>query len=202
MIDRGMRGPAIALLSLLIFMLPQAAVASDQKGQFAIRGAGLISCAMYAREHNARGDVYKIVSSWIDGYITGINQFAPDTYDWLSFETTELLLEIIDHHCEKNPTDPVFGVLENLLEKLKDGRLSKKSEKVTISVDKFEAKHYVELIRRIQRKLKQGGFYRGDINGKFTQQTSRAVGDFQKSIGFKPTGFPDQTTLWRLLRSE
>lgn len=203
MSEGGMRRPAVAFLFfILVSMLSQAASASDPKGQFAIRGAGLITCAMYAREHDARGDIYKVVSSWVDGYLTGINQFAPETYDWLPFETTELLLEIIDRHCKTHPADPVFGVLENLLGKLKDERLQGKSDKITISVGKYKAEHYVELIRRVQSKLKKDGFYHGDINGQYTQQTSSAVGAFQKSIEFEPTGFPDQATLWRLLRSE
>lgn len=197
----GVRRSAIAFLLMVISMFPQAASAADGNGQFAIRGAGLISCAMYAREHDARGDIYKIVSSWVDGYITGINQFSPDAYDWLPFETTELLLEIVDRHCKTHPSDPVFGVLENLFGKLKDERLREKSEKITISVGKYKADHYVELIRRVQRALKKDGFYGGDVNGEFTPETSSAVGAFQKSIGFEPTGFPDQATLWRLLRS-
>lgn len=192
----------VAVVASLLALLPCAGHAADKQGQFAVRGAGLISCAVFAQEQAARGDVYKIVSSWVDGYVTGVNQYAPDTYDLLSFETTELLMAILDRHCRVHPTDPVFGVLMKLFDQLKADRLREKSTKLTLSKDKREATHYVELVRRVQRKLQKHGLYHGDIDGEFNPDTSRAIASFQKSIGFEPTGFPDQTTLWRLLRGD
>ncbi len=190
------------LAPLLVALFASAAHAADSKGEFAVRGAGLISCGVYAQEQSARGDIYLVVSSWVDGYVTGSNQHAADTYDLLSFETTELLMAIVDRHCRTRPQDPVFGVLNKLFEKLHAERLTAKSPKITITEGKREARHYVELIKRMQAKLRKAGHYRGKANGEFTPQTAKALEAFQKSIGFEPTGFPDQTTLWRLLRSD
>ena len=135
----------------------------DDKGQYAVRGAGLISCGLYVRERGAKDDVYLITAAWVDGYITGINHYAPQTYDLLSFESTELLMSILDKHCKSHPTDPVFGVLTSLFKKLWQDRLTDKSDKTVISVEGRETQHYMELVKRLQIKLRAGGFYEGAI---------------------------------------
>jgi hypothetical protein len=175
---------------------------ADKDGQYAIRGAGLISCAIYNQERAARSNVYLVTAAWVDGYITGINQYAPQTYDVLSFEGTELLMSILTEHCKSNPTDPVFGVLASLFRKLWPDRVTGKSEKTTIVMAERDARHYVELIKRAQKKLRAKRFYSGAISGNYSPQTVEAMKRYQKSIGFDPTGFPDQLTLWRLMRSE
>ena len=48
--------------------------------------------------------------------------------------------------------------------------------------------------------LKTLGLYDGPANGAFSLQTMDALKRFQTSINFEATGFPDQMTLWRLLR--
>jgi len=61
---------------------------------------------------------YLVTAAWVDGYITGINQYAENAYDISPFESTELLMIVIDEHCRDHPKDPVFGVLLNLFKQL------------------------------------------------------------------------------------
>ena len=197
-----MRRTALHLLLALAAALPGSALAADAEGQFALRGAALVPCSLYAQEHEARGDVYKIVASWVDGYVTGINQYLDDNYDLLPFETTELILEIVDRHCQTHPNDPVFGVVNGLFEKLKKQRLAHRSEKITVAKGGFQDRLYVELVKRVQSRLSKAGLYKGTVDGSFNEETSHAIAAYQESIGFQPTGFPDQATLWRLLRSD
>lgn len=191
-----------AILSAAFFLFAADVQPADKQGQYAIRGAGLITCALYTQERAARGDVYLMTAAWADGYITGINQHAPQTYDLLSFEGTELLMAILDEHCKTNPTDPVFAVLASLFKKLWPDRVTGKSDKTAIVIAEREAKHYVELIKRVQKRLQAKRLYSGEISGKYSPQTIEAMKRFQKSIGFATTGFPDQLTLWRLMRSQ
>ncbi|WP_227815161.1 peptidoglycan-binding domain-containing protein [Nitrogeniibacter aestuarii] len=189
-------------LLLLGIGLSLPAAAADGKDQFAVRGASLIDCAVFSREHAARADVSKIVASWVDGYVSGINQATPDTYDILSFETTELILEIVDRHCREHPTDRVFSVVHKLFEQLKADRIKARADKILIEQDGRDAQHYTELIQRVQRKLKAAGLYQGKADGQYSPALSSGIAKYQTSIGFEPTGFPDQATLWRLLRSK
>ena len=176
--------------------------AADTAGQHAIRGAGLINCSLFVKARAERNDAYLVTAAWVDGYISGINQHASQTYDLLSFESTELLMAIVNNHCVNNPSDPVFGVIANLFERLWGERLTSKSDKQTVTAPGREARHYDQLIERMQQKLAVMNFYDGDVNATFSNETSEALKRFQDSIGFKPTGFPDQMTLWRLMRSE
>lgn len=192
--------PAILATALLLFAAD--ACPADKQGLYAMRGAGLISCELFVREREARGDVYLMTAAWIDGYITGTNQHAPQTYDVLSFEGTELLMAILNEHCKENPSDPVVGVATSLFRKLWPDRVIEKADKTTITSAERKATHYVELIKRVQKKLQAKRFYSGQISGTYSPQTAKAVKTFQKSIGLEATGFPDQLTLWRLLRSE
>ncbi|WP_198263067.1 peptidoglycan-binding domain-containing protein [sulfur-oxidizing endosymbiont of Gigantopelta aegis] len=190
-----------SFLFLIASLLSQGAIAADKLGQFGIRGAGLISCQIYENERKAKADVYLMAAAWIDGYITATNEHVDDTYDILSFETTELLTEVLDKHCKKNPNDAVITVIRALLAKLRDDRLQFYSKKIEISIGERQVSLYIETLKRIQQHLKSAGFYKGKINGKYDQEMLIAMQAYQQSIAFKPTGFPDQATLWRLLRT-
>lgn len=183
-------------------LLSQGAPAADNEGQYGVRGAGLVSCAVFERERATRSDVYHVVAGWIDGYITGVNQYAEDTYDATSFESTELLAALIGEHCEKHPETPVFTAVNTLVKQIAEDRLRAPSEKVIVAVDDRKALLYEEAVRRVHEKLSQRGFYRGEITGTYDQKSEEAMGAFQKSIDLEPTGFPDQLTLWRLYREQ
>lgn len=53
-------------------------------------------------------------------------------------------------------------------------------------------------VRELQGALKLLGFYRGEVNGIFTQSTKTAVSSFQKAAGLKADGVVDTNT-WQAL---
>ena len=188
----------VGTLSLLVF---QGAFAADKKGQYGVRGVGLISCDVYMKERKAQGEVYLMAAAWMDGYITATNQHASDTYDVASFESTELLAAVLDEHCEKRPSARVFTVLRALFEKIHQDRLLERSQKTEVVVGDRKVSLYAEVLKRVQRKLRSANFYKGKIDGDYGRNTVEAMKKFQASVSFQPTGFPDQATLWKLLRS-
>ncbi len=198
--ERQIKWLSIAVTAVAALLLSQGGVAADDKGQFGVRGAGLIPCALYVQERQAKADVYLMTAAWVDGYITATNQYSADTYDMLSFETTELLAAILGEHCKKHPADRVFPVLKGLLAKLHQDRLQQHSNKVEVVVGERKASLYVDVLKRIQARLASAGFYNGKIDADYGQASIEAMKAFQGSIGFKATGFPDQMTLWRLFR--
>lgn len=180
-------------------LLAQAATAADDKGQFGVRGAGLIKCSVFESEREARSQIYQLVGAWIDGYITGANQHAGDTYDIVSFESTELLAAVVSENCKRNPEAPVFAVLRAVVAQAGQSRLRAPSKKVEVAIGERKVLLYEEVLRRVQQKLAAAGFYRGPINGTYDANTQKAMQAFQTSVKLQPTGFPDQATLWRLL---
>jgi hypothetical protein len=173
--------------------------AADDKGQFGVRGAGLVKCSVYESEREARTQIYQLVGAWMDGYITGSNQHAGDTYDILSFESTEMLAAVVGENCRKNPDATVFAVLRAVVAQASKSRLRTPSTKVEVAIGERKVLLYEEVLKRAQQKLAAAGFYRGAIDGTYNAGTQKAMQAFQTSAKLQPTGFPDQVTLWRLL---
>ena len=185
---------------MLLLAVMSPTQAADENGQFALRGAGLLPCSVITRERAARSELYRLAAAWADGYLTGINQHQETTYDAVSFESTELLMAVVAEHCESHPKDPLFGVLNGLFKKLATDRLQEKSTKLEIRNGQLKTSLYVSTLMRAQDLLASYGHYAGDPSGKYDQATISALKGYQSAIGFEPTGFPDQATLWRLFR--
>lgn len=183
-------------------VLSSTASASDQNGLFSIRGAGLLSCNTYVEEREKASDVYVMIGGWLDGYITAVNELSDSTFDVAPYATTELLTILIDRHCRNNPADILFSVTNSLLARLFDDRLRSSSAFVDVRVDLAQTRLYIDTILRIQRALVAKGLVEIEVTGQWDIATREGITSYQESVGLKGTGFPDQTTLWRLLRSE
>jgi len=190
----------IQWLGLLAVLAAWPVAAADGAGRFSIRGAGLLTCDIYVKERAKKSSAYAMIGGWLDGYITGLNQFSSETYDVTSFESTELLAYILETHCRDNPVDRLFPVVNTIFAKLNEDRLRTGSPIVAVRVGEREVPLYREVVRRMQEELKRRGHYRGEPTGEFETATEKAVAAFQRAQKLTPTGFPDQTTLWRLLR--
>ncbi len=176
--------------------------AVDSENRYSIRGAGLLTCENYIIEREKKSDAYFMIGGWIDGFITGVNQYMANTYDVTSFESTELLALIIQRHCKKNPEDRLYSVIHTILSKLHEDRIKQGSALVTVKVGDKQTQLYREVIRRIQQALTKRELYMGQEDGQFSPDLEKAIKLFQRRKKMKPTGFPDQSTLWKLLRRE
>ena len=184
----------------LTCLLSTAAFSADGSGKYAIRGAGLIDCETFLAEQQKRSPEYLMMGGWIDGYITGINQYAANTYDSTSFESTELFVEIVKNHCTKKPKDRLLPVINSIIKQRWESRIKTQSKLVGIRLGDKGTQLYTETILRIQKRLAEKGLYKSPMTGKFDTNTITALAAFQKSLkGYEATGFPDQATLWALL---
>ncbi len=188
--------------SVILVLVSAGSGAADKDGRFAIRGPGLLTCAEYVQARAARSPLYHQFGGWLDGYLTGVNQHRAATYDITTFETTELLALVIDNHCSSHPQDHVFTVMNSIVALLDEARLRQGSPSVEVTVGPRSARLYAEAVRRAQAELARLKLYGGAQDGNFTAATEQALAAFQRAQSLEPTGFPDQTTLWRLLRRE
>ena len=192
---------SLALLAGLVGLsLGHVATAADSQNRFGVRGAGLITCQVYEKERAEGSKAYFVIAGWIDGYITGVNQYASNTYDIASFESTELLTAVLSDHCKMNPQHLVFSVLNSFITQTREDRIREQSHKVTVNAAERSVQLYPEVVRRVQEALKAKGYYQAEVDGIANASTFQALGAIQREIRFEPTGFPDQATLWRLLR--
>jgi len=193
-----MRTSLIALTAALL--LTGNVLAADKNGRFSVRGAGLLSCKIYTQERAKQSKAYLMMGGWLDGYITGLNQYEVDTYDGTSFESTELIAAIINDHCKTHPKDGLFAVTSSIMNSLKADRIRAGSPFVAVKIGTRQTHLYQETVRRLQKTLKKKGYYKGKISGKWNSKTQQALKTFQKKSKLQASGFPDQITLWRLLR--
>lgn len=190
------------LLPLLFcgcFWLPSSH-ASDASKAFSIRGVGALPCETYLQELEKKSNVAFMIGGWLDGYVTATNRHTPDTYDALSFESTELVANLLAGHCKTHPKDPLFAVLGALLTQIQHDRLRERSPRVKGAVGEQQFTIYAEVLQRVQRKLSALGLYFGDPEPEFGEKTREALAAFQHGNNMQATGLPDQATLWRLLR--
>ncbi len=192
----------IALLSLATLFGLQPAHGADKDGQYAIRGAGLLSCATFITERAKKSPAYMMIGGWLDGYITASNKLQPGTYDVAPYASTELLSALINRHCKDNPDDSLAPVVSGLLAGLDGDRLQASSPLVEVKVGDHQTRLYARTIRDIQQRLAGKNLFTGTENGLWSDDTGAALARYQHSIGFEATGFPDQKTLWYLLRSK
>lgn len=186
------------LLSSMILLICPLSWSATVDGQYGVRGAALVPCSVYEQERREQSELYRMLSSWIDGYISGVNQQASGVFDVSSFESTELLAALLNEHCTKNPHNTLFSVVTLLVDKIAANQLPDYSEKVTVTQGKRKVLLYRETLRRIQAKFSSIGLYKGEEDGVYSPQLQKSIMAYQKSINFNPTGFPDQLTLWRL----
>ena len=194
----GMKFPRFVLLLLAFSAAP--ASAADSQGNFAMKGAGFLPCQVFVTERESKSNVYYMIGGWLEGFISAHNKYVDGTYDIASFESLELLLWVIDKHCRSNPDDRLYSVVNSIIIQLSPDRLQKRSRKLDIKSGQRSTALYQTTIRRMQARLTELGLYKDDVDGRYTEATESALMAFQSDNDLEMTGFPDQTTLWRLLR--
>jgi len=189
----------IACALCVLVLQAAAASAATENGRYAIRGAGLIDCQTYLDEQEKQSSAYLMMGGWIDGYITGVNQYAEDTYDATSFESTELFAELIRNHCKKHPADRLFPVMNSIVAQRWPHRVTAESPLIGVRLGDKSVQMYKETLERVQQRLADKGYYELPASGKFDQPTISALAAFQKTLeNYEASGFPDQATLWAL----
>ncbi len=189
------------IFTLLVFLAaPLAAQAADSEGRFAIKGAGLGTCESFTKARAEKSNAYYVFGGWLDGYMTAVNQLTDDTFDMRPWESTELLLFLIDNHCKKNPKGNFFRIVNTIRVLLQDDRLRQASAVVEARVDDKMVRLYRETMRRVQTALTNRDRYQGAIDGSYGPMTRNAIEAFQADENIPVTGLPDQLTLLRLLR--
>ena len=192
-----MRLKNLAILSLLAWssVLP----AADDNGQFAIKGIGLASCQRFVEDRKAQSPQYYQFGGWLNGFMTAMNRYEPETFDIAPWQSTGLLAALLGHFCQDNPDVPFFRAVAIIVNSVGKERLTTRSERVEAQVDDTTIHIYETVLRQVQEQLSERGHYEGAAAGTFDSQTREALEGFQRKAELEPTGLPDQPTLAKLL---
>jgi hypothetical protein len=184
------------LLSCFAFSL--SAFSADNDGKFAVKGAGKRSCSNFISTAENKTTDYYLYGGWLEGFLSSYNQFQPKNFDITPWQTTELMLTLLQNHCKANPEIKFLSAVNSLIKTLFPIRLNSNNNLVKIQVGSFEGYYYQEIILRAKQRLKKLGHLNTDIKNKFSKADAIAFESYQKSIGLQITGIPDQKTLLSL----
>jgi hypothetical protein len=213
-----------AFCALVVPVAADVTRAATSTGQFAIEGAGVATCSAFVAARKARTealpqrapgpqaepksqpdaevqsglDAYARFIGWVEGYLTGVNRYVGDTYDIAPWEAPELFGVIIGEHCEKNPDERLFSVVQKVVVTLSETRLKQPSPSVRLAAKGRTFIVYEEVVRRAQEALKRQNLYQGAADGQWNEATQLALAGYQALVGLEDTGLPDQLTLWLL----
>jgi hypothetical protein len=174
------------------------AFSADKEGKFAVKGAGKRDCSNFLEAANKRNTDLYLYGGWLEGYLSSYNQFQTTNYDIVPWQTTELMLTLLQRHCKNNPEVKFLSAVNSLIKTLYPIRLETENELVRIDVNGAQTYFYVDILKRAKERLKKLNYITGDVTDKFTEQDATAFEQYQKAVGLKVTGIPDQFTLTSL----
>ena len=176
-----------------------AAFAADQNGKFAIKGGGLQSCERFLDAFDTQSPDIALYGGWIEGYVTGFNQFTDNTFDFASWQTTETMLAILVSACRQLPADTTFlTAFYQIADRLAPQRLAQQSLAQVLRNDAASVIIYTDVLILAKSRLIELGYDAGAMTGDYPPQTVTAMRAFQDARGLPQTGLPDQQTLGAL----
>lgn len=178
------------------------ALAADEDGNFAVKGAGRLSCEQYLKIRAEKSRDYYITGGWIEGYVSGVNALQPKTYDATPWQTTELVLGLLARACEKNKEERITNLVNKYLSEVVNVRARTKTELLSVQSDGKGLLIYQEVLSMAQRRLEELGFEPGKTDGTPDARTLTALRAYQTKKGIKVTSLPDQLTLLNLFFAE
>lgn len=188
----------VCLAAALVLVVAGAAEAADKQGRFRLQGAGVLGCDRYSQIRAQRGEDYKTVLSWMNGYFTAANEFIPDTFDILPWQSAELVGSLIDAFCQQNKDVNVATAVRQLVEVLMPQRIRTLPQMASAENGGQKIAIYKEVLREVQDRLSKAGHYKGSPDGAYGPGTKAALEAFQRANRIEVTGLPDQRTLLQL----
>lgn len=184
----------------VVASLTSAASAQEETRQFAVEGAGMLTCERFiaARKDPSSPD-YQRVMGFVEGYLSAANLYEPNTFDLTPWHNATALDMILEHHCSQHPADRLVSVTQRMVVGFRPMRVAKFSPLLEVGDGEHRAFVYETILRRAQAALRIKGIYSGPEDGKYSPGLRQAFIAFQRTKGLSETGVPDPATLWNLL---
>lgn len=181
------------------------ALSADQDGQFAVEGGGARTCESFlaVEDDGEQGSVeYTYFMGWMQGYVTGINRFQPETFDLVPWQNTKILTLVLQGICQTDPQMTFFRAVDVMARVLSADRLQASSKVLQVGEGEDQIAIYEAILQRAQERLREKGYLDAIPDGKYGPATQKAFESFQKDNGEEVTGVPDLISLYRLFAEE
>lgn len=191
-----LRAGAAALALWVLAVEP--AGARDKDGAFAVKGVGNETCAALLEAFKDKKPGVEAYVNWLEGFLTGLNDATPSTYDTAPWQSPIILFELTARFCDQNREARLIQAAKAVEQVIRPFRLAQRSPVVDIKVGERTMRHYQDTIRRAQEILIKAGLLTGKADGAWGPRTQQAFEAYQERSGLKRTGVPDQETLFKL----
>ncbi len=106
-------GPVVSrtfhsVVVLILIGVLQPAAGKDAKGNFTVKGVGVLDCNTYIKSVADGGQAVAQHAGYLTGYVSAYNEHTPETFDVLPWQTLETLMELVLRRCKHLP-DANFG---------------------------------------------------------------------------------------------
>ncbi len=187
-------------VALILFGSTLPALAADSQGRFAVRNAGMMSCADFVKEKVPQTPKLGQYLGWLDGYLSAVNQYTPQTYDVIPWGNTLFLATLLESYCKKHPEERFYLAVNKLAASMLPQRLSEASELIAAENKGKKTFIYQATLARVQAHLQDKGYYKGKPDGQWGDKTRQALETYQKEHKLTVTGLPDQLTLYLIFK--
>ena len=175
-----------------------AATGDEPASRFAVKGRGLASCTAMTTAFQQQSPDRLAFAGWINGYLTGLQQAEPDTFDLAPWQPTDFLIRYTLGYCAQNPDRPYFAAVATLVRALRAFRLTAPSDLIQLQAEGRQVRFYQETLRQVEARLNDLGLADVAADGTFTAETFAALKTFQGQHDLAATGLPDLETLLAL----
>jgi hypothetical protein len=182
-------------LVCLLLALPGVSLlqAADTDGNYAVKGAGIATCAAFNDAREAGGREYYMFAGWMEGFLTAGNLYEEETFDIAPWQNTEVLAAALDSLCKRNPQQKFHLAAAGLMREFFPARLRQQSLPVVVGGEEDGVVVYQEVLDRVASRLREldylgEGMAAGDA-------TATALARYQEAMDIPVTRLPDQLTL-------
>ncbi|MEM7406090.1 MAG: peptidoglycan-binding protein [Pseudomonadota bacterium] len=184
-----------AICAVAGITLTVAAYAGDARGNFAIKGVGVNSCARFAAAYERSDESMITFAGWLEGYLTVQNEHVPETFDLAPWQDIQVLTFALARYCKGAPEQSFHAAVRKLTELLRTQRLKVSSEMVVARSGGKGVLIYQSVLDDLRASLRAQGLLTSNPTGKFDEATASAIRAFQSRHQLTPTGIPDSATL-------
>ena len=195
--SRGLFMAALCICGIVLSV--QSAHGADDNGAYAVKGAGTANCKRFVSVFDSKSAELANFGGWIDGFVTAHNGREAETFDFVPWQSTEVLAYSLAQYCRKVPDLSFHQAMLAMLKSLKADRMASSSPVLVARRNDKAVLIYDTVLEQIRRKLVAQGFLGQMPTGAFDDSTAEALLRFQKQAGIAQTGLPDQATLAKLL---
>jgi hypothetical protein len=133
------------------------------------------------------------------GYVSALNRLQPDTFDISPFIDGMVLLQAISAVCADQKGITVENATSEVVRAIAALHQRGASAPVTIERGGQTVRIREEMLTKLQVRLTERRLYAAAADGKWSEELSSAIQEFQLREQLPSTGLPDLATLVRAL---